>query len=240
MTLAVHLRSVVALLGRFPALAGADLDVEPGEIVLVQGANGAGKTTLLRACAGLVPVAAGEATVLGHDLRRDRRSVRKQVGLLGHTGFLYDDLTVEENVRFAARAAGLDIEELLTGPTAITYCAGDPVAVAKVLRAFSRQHPALVVKGGILDGKLLDAGETMQLADLASREELLARLAGAFQSVVAQPARLAQANLAKAARLFAALQEKRAGDGEATQPSEEGDAEAADASAERDTDASTV
>ena len=100
----VHLRDAVCLLGRFPALAGVDLDVAPGEIVLLTGPNGAGKTTLLRALAGLVPVTAGEAVVLGHDLRRDARAVRRDVGLLGHGAALYDDLTVTENVRFWARA----------------------------------------------------------------------------------------------------------------------------------------
>jgi heme ABC exporter ATP-binding subunit CcmA len=101
----VHLRAAVCVLGRFPALAGIDLDVEAGEVVLLRGPNGAGKTTLLRAVAGLVPVVRGEAVVLGHDLRRDRRAVRRHVALLGHTTGLYDDLTVEENVRFWARAA---------------------------------------------------------------------------------------------------------------------------------------
>ena len=72
----VHLHAAVSLLGRFPALAGVDLDVAGGEVVLVQGPNGAGKTTLLRACAGLVPIVDGEATVLGHDLRKDRRDMR--------------------------------------------------------------------------------------------------------------------------------------------------------------------
>lgn len=111
--------------------------------------------------------------------------------------------------RLATREAGLDVpDEVLTGPTAITYCAGDPVATAKVLRRFSRDHPELIVKAGILDGRLLDAAETLRLADLESREELLARLAGTFGAVLAQPARLAQASLTKAARLFAALQEK--------------------------------
>jgi heme ABC exporter ATP-binding subunit CcmA len=105
---AVRLRSAVALLGRFPALAGVDLDVEAGEVVLLQGPNGAGKTSLLRACAGLLPIASGQAEVLGVDLRRDRRAVRRRVGLLGHAGFLYDDLTVEDNVRFAVKAAGRD------------------------------------------------------------------------------------------------------------------------------------
>jgi heme ABC exporter ATP-binding subunit CcmA len=101
----VHLRSAVSLLGRFPALAGVDLDVERGEIVLLQGPNGAGKTTLLRTLAGLLPVVSGTAVVLGHDLVRDRRSVRRQVGLLSHTTMLYDELTVADNVRFWARAA---------------------------------------------------------------------------------------------------------------------------------------
>ncbi|MDP8987258.1 MAG: heme ABC exporter ATP-binding protein CcmA [Actinomycetota bacterium] len=105
MDLAVRLRSAVCLLGRFPALAGADLDVASGETVLVRGANGAGKTTLLRALAGLVPVVEGEARVLGHDLRRDRRRLRRRVGLLGHASGLYDDLTVADNLRFWARAA---------------------------------------------------------------------------------------------------------------------------------------
>src|SRR5688572_19600061 len=105
MASAIRLRSAVALLGRFPALAGVDLDVESGEVVLVQGPNGAGKTSLLRACAGLLAVVEGEAVVLGHDLRRDRRAVRRRVGLLGHAGSLYDDLTVADNVRFAVRAA---------------------------------------------------------------------------------------------------------------------------------------
>jgi heme ABC exporter ATP-binding subunit CcmA len=102
---AVHLRGAVCLLNRFPALAGVDLDVESGEVLLLAGPNGAGKTTLLRALAGLAAVSDGEAVVLGHDLRRDRRSVRREVGLLGHGAALYDDLTVAENVRFWARAA---------------------------------------------------------------------------------------------------------------------------------------
>ncbi len=102
---AVQLRSVVALVGRFPALAGIDLDVAEGEVVLLRGPNGAGKTSVLRACAGLLAIVSGEASVLGHDLRRDRRSVRRLVGMLGHAGFLYDDLTADENVRFVAGAS---------------------------------------------------------------------------------------------------------------------------------------
>jgi heme ABC exporter ATP-binding subunit CcmA len=115
----VHLRGAVTLLGRFPALAGIDLDVAAGEIVLLRGPNGAGKTTLLRLCAGLLTVTRGEACVLGHDLadRRQARAVRRRVGLLGHATGLYDELTVADNVRFWGRAAGAapsDIDGALT------------------------------------------------------------------------------------------------------------------------------
>ena len=73
MALAIRFRCVVALAGSFPVLAGVDLDVEAGEVVLLRGANGAGKTSLLRACAGLLPVSAGSAEVLGSDLFGDPR-----------------------------------------------------------------------------------------------------------------------------------------------------------------------
>ena len=108
----VHLRGAVALLGRFPALAGANLDVQRGEIVLVRGRNGAGKTTLLRVLAGLLAVAAGEAVVLGCDLRARRQDVRTKVGMLGHGNGLYEDLTVTENVRFWGRTVGATDAEI--------------------------------------------------------------------------------------------------------------------------------
>jgi heme ABC exporter ATP-binding subunit CcmA len=98
----------VCLLGRFPALAGVDLDVAEGEIVLLSGANGAGKTTVLRLVAGLVPLYSGEARVLGHDLTRDRRAARADLAFMGHETFCYDDLSVRENLQFAARAASRD------------------------------------------------------------------------------------------------------------------------------------
>jgi heme ABC exporter ATP-binding subunit CcmA len=103
----VQLRAAVALAGRFPALAGVDLSLNVGEVVVVVGANGAGKTSLLRACAGLLPITSGEATVLGVDLTTDHTSVRRHVGLLGHAAPLYDDLNAAENVRFAVKALGL-------------------------------------------------------------------------------------------------------------------------------------
>lgn len=104
----IRFRSAVALAGRFPVLAGVDLDVVGAEVVLLRGANGAGKTSLLRACAGLLRVAGGEAEVLGHDLVRDQRAVRRRVGLLGHASSLYDELSAVENVRYALKACGTD------------------------------------------------------------------------------------------------------------------------------------
>jgi heme ABC exporter ATP-binding subunit CcmA len=108
----IELVDVVAVLGRYPALAGATLRVAEGEIVLLRGPNGAGKTTLLRLCAGLIPIARGRADVLGHDLRVDRAGVRPHVGLLGHRNGLYLDLTVAENVRFWAATVGASEHEI--------------------------------------------------------------------------------------------------------------------------------
>lgn len=108
----VELHEAVVVYGDYPALAGVSLTVSKGEIVLLQGANGAGKTTLLRACAGLVPVVRGDAKVLGHDLRVDRQTVRKRVGLLGHNNGLFGDLTVRENVLFWAQLVGASNSEV--------------------------------------------------------------------------------------------------------------------------------
>ena len=96
----VELDGAVAVLGGFPALAGATLTINEGEIMLLRGPNGAGKTTLLRVCAGLLPLARGRGVVLGHDLTSARAALRREVGLLGHRNGLYLDLTAAENVRF--------------------------------------------------------------------------------------------------------------------------------------------
>lgn len=108
----VDLDEVVALLGRFPALAGASLTVERCEIVLLKGPNGAGKTTLLRLCAGLLPITRGTATILGFDLATQRQLLRPHVGLLGHQNGLYADLTVRENVRFWGQTVGASHAEI--------------------------------------------------------------------------------------------------------------------------------
>lgn len=102
----VHLDDAVAVLGRFPVLAGASLRVDSGEIVLLRGPNGAGKTSLLRVCAGLLPIVRGAGSVLGLDLTEHREAIRRTVGLLGHQNGLYLDLTVSENVRFWGSTVG--------------------------------------------------------------------------------------------------------------------------------------
>jgi heme ABC exporter ATP-binding subunit CcmA len=108
----VELDEVVAVLGAFPALAGATLVVHRGEIVLLRGPNGAGKTTLLRVCAGLVPLARGTGRVVGCDLATQREAVRSRVGLLGHSNGLYGELTVRENVQFWGATVGATRDEV--------------------------------------------------------------------------------------------------------------------------------
>jgi heme ABC exporter ATP-binding subunit CcmA len=109
----IELNDVVAVLGQFPALAGANLQVSRGEIVLLQGPNGAGKTSILRVCAGLLPIERGSGRVLGIDLVAQRNEVRSRVGLLGHSNGLYLDLTVEQNIRFWASMVNATEEEIV-------------------------------------------------------------------------------------------------------------------------------
>ena len=109
---AVVLDDAVAVIGRFPALAGATLQVDAGEIVLMQGPNGAGKTSLLRLCAGLLPIIRGNGRVLGLDLATQRDAIRPRVGLLGHRNGLYRDLTVAENVSFWGATVDASDEEV--------------------------------------------------------------------------------------------------------------------------------
>ena len=106
-------------------------------------------------------------------------------------------------------ASRLD-ESLLVGPTAIAFVTGDPVVAAKGLRDFARANPLLVIKGGVLDGKALSAAEVARIADLESREVLLARLAGAMKALPTRAAALFQAPLSQMARLAKALEEKQA------------------------------
>jgi large subunit ribosomal protein L10 len=116
----------------------------------------------------------------------------------------------------AATDAGIEgLDELFTGPTALAFVNGDVVEAAKGLRAFAKAHPVLVIKGGVFEGKAITADEVNKLADLESREVLLAKLAGAMKGNLTKAAGLFQAPLAQVARLGAALQEKREKEGSA-------------------------
>jgi large subunit ribosomal protein L10 len=132
--------------------------------------------------------------------------------------------------KIAAKDAGVDsFDELLQGPSAIAFIKGDPVLAAKGLRDFAKAHPLLVIKGGVLDGKALDPDEIKKLADLESREVLLAKLAGAMKAAPQNAVSLFAAPLSQAARLFAALQDKLQADAPVAE------ARAADQTAAEDT-----
>jgi len=115
--------------------------------------------------------------------------------------------------RIAAKEAGVEgLDDLLAGPSAIAFVTGDAVETAKGLKDFAKANPALVIKGGYMDGKVLSAKEINRLADLESREVLLAKLAGAMNASLSQAVYLLAAPLSQAARLFGALQAKAAAD----------------------------
>lgn len=97
-------------------------------------------------------------------------------------------------------------EETLTGPTAIAFVTGDVADATKRLRDFAKAHPFLVIKGGVLDGKFLDSTAVLKLADLESREVLLAKMAGALKGNLAKAVGTFAAPLSKSARLLGALQ----------------------------------
>jgi large subunit ribosomal protein L10 len=119
----------------------------------------------------------------------------------------------------AALDAGVAIDDsLLVGPTAIAFVTGDPVVAAKGLRDFARTNPLLVIKGGVLEGRTLSAAEVARIADLESREVLLARLAGALKALPTRAAGLFQAPLSQMARLAQALADQRSADAPAAAP----------------------
>ena len=112
--------------------------------------------------------------------------------------------------KIAANKAGISsFDDELAGPSAIAFVHGDPVAVAKSLRDFAKGNPLLVVKGGYFDGNALTAEEVGKLADLESREVLLAKLAGAFKASLFGAAYLFNAPLSQAVRTVDALREKQ-------------------------------
>lgn len=128
--------------------------------------------------------------------------------------------------KIAATEAGVSSEltDLLSGPSAIAFVEGDVVEAARGLRDFSRANPLLVIKGGVLDGKPLNPDEIVRLADLESREVLLAKLAGAMKASLAGAAATFSALPAQMARLLAALEAKRAAEGDGGAAAAEADA----------------
>ena len=149
------------------------------------------------------------------DLRRSLRTAGASYGIYKNT-----------LVRFAARDLGLsELDELLTGPTAIAFIDGDAAAVAKALRDFARTNPNLVIKGGLLGSSVLSAKDTAALAELPSREVLLARIAGGLAAPMQQFAGLLQALPRNLAYGLKALIDQRGGP-EAAAPVAEATAEA--------------
>jgi large subunit ribosomal protein L10 len=121
------------------------------------------------------------------------KQLRRSLGTVNKYSVVKNTLT-----KIAAKEAGVDLDPaLLAGPSAVAFIKGDPIDAAKALRDFSKENPLLIIKGGIFDGKAVTTAEIMQLANLESREVLLAKIAGAMK-----------ASMAKAARTFDALRIK--------------------------------
>jgi len=119
--------------------------------------------------------------------------LRKSLGVKNKYSVVKNTLT-----KIAAKEAGVDLDPaLLAGPSAVAFIKGDPIDAAKALRDFAKENPLLIIKGGIFDGKAVTTAEIMQLANLESREVLLAKIAGAMK-----------ASMSKAARTFDALRIK--------------------------------
>ncbi len=132
------------------------------------------------------------------------QELRRALGENAHYAVVKNTLT-----KIAAQEAGVEgFDDLLNGPTAIAFINGDLVEAAKGLRDFAKANPALVIKGGYVDGASLDAKEIAKLADLESREVLLGKLAGAMLGSLTQAVQLLNAPISQAARLAGALQAK--------------------------------
>jgi large subunit ribosomal protein L10 len=126
-------------------------------------------------------------------------------------------------IKRAASEAGVEgLDELFIGPTAIAFVSGEAVDAAKAIKKFAKDHKALVIKGGYMDGRALTVAEVERIADLESREVLLAKLAGAMKANLSKAAGLFNAPASQVARLAAALQEKRAAEAPAAEAPGEG------------------
>jgi large subunit ribosomal protein L10 len=148
-------------------------------------------------------------------------------------------------IKRAASEAGVEgLDELFIGPTAIAFVSGEAVDAAKTIKTFAKDHKALVIKGGYMDGHPLTVAEVERIADLESREVLLAKLAGAMKANLSKAAALFNAPVSQMARLAAALQEKKAAEAPAEAAAPEAPAPEAPApeapAAEASADAATT
>jgi large subunit ribosomal protein L10 len=133
-------------------------------------------------------------------------------------------------IKRAASEAGVEgLDELFVGPTAIAFVSGEAVDAAKAIKKFAKDHKALVIKGGYMDGRALSVAEVEKIADLESREVLLAKLAGAMKANLSKAAGLFNAPASQVARLAAALQEKKAAEAPAEAAAATAEAPAAEA-----------
>lgn len=148
------------------------------------------------------------------------KTLRRSLGENAQYAVVKNTLT-----KIAAQEAGIaELDDLFAGPTAVAFVTGDPVDSAKALRDFAKENPALIIKGGVLDGKPVSADEVKKLADLESREVLLAKLAGALKAKQSQAAALFQAPLSKFVRTAEALRAKLDEQGGAGEPAPAEDA----------------
>jgi large subunit ribosomal protein L10 len=135
---------------------------------------------------------------------KDLKALRRSLGENATYAVTKNTLTT-----IAARQAGIEgLDDTLAGPTAIAFISGDVATVAKGLRDFAKANPHLVIKAGVMDGRVLDADSVRKLADLESREVLLAKLAGAMKASLSGAVALFAAPLSQTARVLGALQEK--------------------------------
>lgn len=200
----VDLRGALSVVDGFPLLAGVDLEVHRGELVLVSGSNGAGKTSLLRLLAGVLPLTGGTATVLGVDLARDAGAQRSRVALVGQETGCYDDLSVERNLRLHARAAGVSADHASDVLAALDL---GPLAGVAHGRLSTGQRRRCALAVGLARGAellLLDephAGLDANGRDIVDRSMITAAAAGTTVLLVSHELDRARALVGREVRL---------------------------------------
>ena len=200
----VDLRGALSVVDGFPLLAGVDLEVRRGELVLVSGPNGAGKTSLLRLLAGALPLTGGMAIVLGVDLAMNAHGHRARVALVGQETGCYDDLSVERNLRLHARAAGVSAQHASDVLEALDL---EPLAEVAHGRLSTGQRRRCALAVGLARGAellLLDephAGLDVDGRDIVDRSMITAAAAGTTVLLVSHELDRARAMAGREVRL---------------------------------------